>query len=77
MDTAWSSAAEIAEAVASGRVSASTVVKDALARIKARDGAFNSFTDVLAERAQRVPVRSTKRAPPASHSGRSRACHSR
>jgi aspartyl-tRNA(Asn)/glutamyl-tRNA(Gln) amidotransferase subunit A len=52
MDTAWASAGEIAEGVTSGRVSATRAVDEALARIKARDGAFNSFTDVLAERAR-------------------------
>jgi 1-carboxybiuret hydrolase len=52
MDTSWSSAAEIAEAVTAGRVSALQVTEDTLARIKARDGALNSFTDVLADRAR-------------------------
>jgi aspartyl-tRNA(Asn)/glutamyl-tRNA(Gln) amidotransferase subunit A len=52
MDTSWSSAAEIAAAVTAGRVSALQVAEDALARIKARDVALNSFTDVLAERAR-------------------------
>ena len=52
MDTSWSSAAEIAEAVTAGHVSAMQVTEDALARIKARDPALNSFTDVLADRAR-------------------------
>jgi 1-carboxybiuret hydrolase len=52
MDTSWSSAAEIAEAVTAGRVSAVQVTEDALARIKARDPALNSFTDLVAERAR-------------------------
>jgi aspartyl-tRNA(Asn)/glutamyl-tRNA(Gln) amidotransferase subunit A len=50
-DSGWATAGEIAAAVAKGRVSAVTVVEDALARITARDAAFNAFTDVLAERA--------------------------
>jgi AtzE family amidohydrolase len=52
MDTGWASAAEIAAAVTGGRVSATAVVEDALARIAARDPMLNSFTDVLAERAR-------------------------
>ena len=52
MDTSWASAAEIAEAVAAGKVSATQVTEDALARIMARDLVLNSFTDVLAERAR-------------------------
>ena len=50
-DSGWATAGEIAAAVAKGRVSAVTVVEDALARITARDPVLNSFTDVLAERA--------------------------
>jgi len=50
-DTGWASAAEIAEAVTAGRVSALDVVEDALARILKRDPVLNSFTDVLSERA--------------------------
>jgi 1-carboxybiuret hydrolase len=38
--------------VTAGRVSALQVAEDALARIKARDPALNSFTDVVAERAR-------------------------
>jgi len=52
MDTGWASATEIAAAVTAGRVSATAVVEDALARITARDPVLNSFTDVLAERAR-------------------------
>ena len=51
MDTGWATAAEIAAAVTSGRVSATEVVQDALARITKRDPVLNSFTDVLADRA--------------------------
>jgi len=53
MDTNWSSAAEIAEAVTSGRVTAAKVTEDALARIAARDGKLNAFTDLVAERARK------------------------
>jgi aspartyl-tRNA(Asn)/glutamyl-tRNA(Gln) amidotransferase subunit A len=52
MDTSWASAAEIADSVTAGRVSAAQVTEDALARIMARDPVFNSFTDVLTERAR-------------------------
>ena len=52
LDTSWASAAEIAAAVKAGRVSASQVVEDALARITARDPVLNAFTDVLSERAR-------------------------
>jgi aspartyl-tRNA(Asn)/glutamyl-tRNA(Gln) amidotransferase subunit A len=51
MDTSWATAAEIAAAVTAGRISAAQVMQDALARIAQRDPVFNSFTDVLAERA--------------------------
>jgi 1-carboxybiuret hydrolase len=50
-DSGWATAAEIAAAVAKGRISAAAVVEDALARITARDPVLNAFTDVLAERA--------------------------
>jgi len=53
MDTSWASAAEIADSVTAGRVSAAQVTEDALARIMARDPVFNSFTDVLTERARK------------------------
>ena len=55
-DSAWASAGEIAAAVKAGRVSAATVVEDALARITARDPVLNSFTDVLADRARKRAV---------------------
>jgi AtzE family amidohydrolase len=45
------SAAEIAAAVRSGAASAREVVRAALARIAARDGALGAFTDVTATRA--------------------------
>jgi 1-carboxybiuret hydrolase len=51
-DSGWTTAGEIATAVAKGRVPAVSVVEDALARITAHDPVLNSFTDVLAERAQ-------------------------
>ena len=52
MDTDWASATEIAAAVSAGRVSATAVVEDALARITERDPVLNSFTDVVADRAR-------------------------
>src|SRR6516225_2518549 len=52
-DTSWSTASEIARAVASGTVSAGAVVETALARITQRDPILNSFTAVLAERARK------------------------
>src|SRR3954451_14168779 len=52
-DTAWASAAEIAESVTTGRVSAVKVTDDALARIGAHNPVLNAFTDVLAERARK------------------------
>jgi len=48
----WASAGEIAGAVAAGRATAAAVVEAALARIAARDHAFNAFTAVVAERAR-------------------------
>ena len=53
-------AAEIAEAVTAGRVSAAQVTEDALARIKARDPALNSFTDVWPSVPARGRAPSTK-----------------
>jgi aspartyl-tRNA(Asn)/glutamyl-tRNA(Gln) amidotransferase subunit A len=53
MDTTWASAAEIADSVTAGRVTATQVTEDALARIMARDPVLNSFTDVLANRARK------------------------
>jgi Asp-tRNA(Asn)/Glu-tRNA(Gln) amidotransferase A subunit family amidase len=52
-DSAWATAGEIAAAVTAGRVSATTVIEDALARITQRDPVLNSFTDVLADRARK------------------------
>src|SRR4029077_8935356 len=52
-DSAWATAGEIAAAVKVGRVSAATVIEDALARITQRDPVLNSFTDVLADRARK------------------------
>jgi AtzE family amidohydrolase len=51
-DLSWASAADIAAAVAAGRVTAAAVIEDALARIAARNGKLNAFTAVLAERAR-------------------------
>jgi aspartyl-tRNA(Asn)/glutamyl-tRNA(Gln) amidotransferase subunit A len=51
MDTEWASAAEIAAAVTTGRISALSVIEAALARIMERDPVLNSFTDVVADRA--------------------------
>jgi aspartyl-tRNA(Asn)/glutamyl-tRNA(Gln) amidotransferase subunit A len=66
IDTGWASAAEIAEAVESGKVSATQVVDDALARIKERDPVLNSFTDVLADRARQraAAIDTTKKKGP-------------
>jgi AtzE family amidohydrolase len=51
-DFAWSTSAEIAAAVASGRTSASKIVEAALVRIRARDPLINSFTAVTEQRAR-------------------------
>jgi aspartyl-tRNA(Asn)/glutamyl-tRNA(Gln) amidotransferase subunit A len=51
LDTAWATAGDIAAAVTKGRVSATAVVKDALARIMERDPVLNAFTAVTRERA--------------------------
>ena len=51
-DFAWSTSAEIAAAVASGRTSASKIIAAALARIRARDPLINSFTAVTEQRAR-------------------------
>jgi aspartyl-tRNA(Asn)/glutamyl-tRNA(Gln) amidotransferase subunit A len=53
MDTEWASAAEIAAAVTTGRISALSVIEAALARIMERDPVLNSFTDVVADRARK------------------------
>jgi aspartyl-tRNA(Asn)/glutamyl-tRNA(Gln) amidotransferase subunit A len=47
----WASAAETAEAVASGRTKAAAVIEAALARIAARNPVLNAFTAVTRERA--------------------------
>ena len=47
----WPSAASLAADVAAGRVSATEIVRDTLARIARHDGVLGAFTDVLAERA--------------------------
>jgi 1-carboxybiuret hydrolase len=52
MSTAPLSAAEIAKAVTSGRMSALEVTEEALARIDRYDEILNSFTDVTADRAR-------------------------
>ena len=46
-------AAEIARAVSTGKVTASAVVDAALARIKAAEPTVNAFTDIVAERAKK------------------------
>ena len=51
LDTGWATASEIAAAVTDGRVSALQVTEDTLSRIMERDPIFNSFTDVVTERA--------------------------
>ena len=51
-DLAWASAAEIAQAVASGASRALNVVDDALARIEAHNPVLNAFTAIVAERAR-------------------------
>jgi aspartyl-tRNA(Asn)/glutamyl-tRNA(Gln) amidotransferase subunit A len=48
---AWSTAAEIADAVAQGRTTAVAVTEMALARIAQHNGVLNAFTVVTAERA--------------------------
>ncbi len=50
-ELAWSTAAAIADAVASRRTSALRVVEAALARIRERDPLLNSFTAVVEQRA--------------------------
>jgi aspartyl-tRNA(Asn)/glutamyl-tRNA(Gln) amidotransferase subunit A len=51
-DLSWAKAGEIAQAVASGRLSALSVIDAALARIAQRNPALNAFTTVTAERAR-------------------------
>ena len=48
----WPQAATIAEAVRTGKMTATQAVDDALARIAASNPALNAFTDVLADRAR-------------------------
>jgi len=50
-DAAWSTAADIAAAVAAGRTTAESVVAETFARIRARDPLLNAFTAVTEERA--------------------------
>jgi 1-carboxybiuret hydrolase len=52
LDTSWSTASEIAAAVASGKTSAMAVVDNALVRIGERNPALNAFTAITAERAR-------------------------
>jgi aspartyl-tRNA(Asn)/glutamyl-tRNA(Gln) amidotransferase subunit A len=47
----WSTAAEIADAVAKGTTTATAVTEAALARIAKHNGVLNAFTEVTAERA--------------------------
>ena len=50
-EIAWRSAADIAASVATGTMTARGVIEATLARIAARDGVLNAFTDVTAARA--------------------------
>ncbi len=52
MEGDWATAAEIAEAVTSGRTNARSVIDDALARIETLNPTLNAFTAVTAERAR-------------------------
>ena len=47
----WSGAADIAAAVTSGRVSATSIVEAALLRIREREPLINSFTTITEDRA--------------------------
>jgi AtzE family amidohydrolase len=51
-DSSWTSAAEIAQAVAGGGTTATDIVDAALARIAQRDPTLNAFTAVVADRAR-------------------------
>jgi len=51
-DTAWSTASDIAAAVASGSMSALSIVDEALARIETLNPTLNAFTAVTVERAR-------------------------
>jgi aspartyl-tRNA(Asn)/glutamyl-tRNA(Gln) amidotransferase subunit A len=50
-DIAWSSAADIAAAVAAGKISATGAIETTLAHIRERDPLLNSFTTVTEQRA--------------------------
>ncbi|MGA8949003.1 MAG: amidase family protein, partial [Pseudolabrys sp.] len=52
LDTSWLTASEIAAAVASGKISATAIVDDALARINGRNPVLNAFTAITTERAR-------------------------
>src|SRR5687768_12288763 len=52
--SAQATAADIAAAVKAKRVTALAVTEAALARIAARDGVFNAFTTVTADRARKT-----------------------
>ena len=58
-------AQEIAQAVASGKLTALAAVEAALARIAKHDSVLNSFTDVIADRA-RAKARAVRRSLRAS-----------
>jgi aspartyl-tRNA(Asn)/glutamyl-tRNA(Gln) amidotransferase subunit A len=47
----WATAADIANAVGEGRATAVATIEAALARIQTRDGLYNAFTAITAERA--------------------------
>ncbi len=51
MDTSWSSAHDIAQAVSRGQITAMAVISAALARIAERNTVLNAFTDVVTARA--------------------------
>src|SRR6516165_102158 len=50
-DLAWSTAHQLADEFASGRLNASTIIEAALTRIRSLDPSFNSFTAVTEQRA--------------------------
>jgi 1-carboxybiuret hydrolase len=52
LDTSWSTASEIAAAVASGKASARAIIDDTLARIDRCNPILNAFTAVTTERAR-------------------------
>jgi 1-carboxybiuret hydrolase len=51
VDSDWSTAGEIAGAIAAGRTNAVSVAEAAVARIRSRDPLLNSFTALTEERA--------------------------